>query len=144
MFLKNTKIFNERSVANSLSIITQGIDFVGEINTEGDIHIDGKMNGVIRANEVVIGPHGNFEGEIVSNTLIITGYAKGKFTIKNLHIKREGLLQGKAKYELIVVESGGKIQGELGVVKPAKQLLKNKDNKEKENGANQNTNASSK
>ena len=133
MFLKNTKIFNEKSGNNSLSIITQGIDFVGEVITEGDIHIDGSMNGIIRANEVVIGPHGNFEGEIISNTFIVTGYAKGKFTVKNLHVKKEGLVQGKAKYEFIVVESGGKIQGELGVVKPPKQPIKNKENKENGN-----------
>ena len=69
MFLKNTNMFINKSKGSSLSIITQGIDFTGEVNTEGDIHLDGNMKGTIKANEVVIGPNGSFEGEIISNIL---------------------------------------------------------------------------
>ena len=120
MFLKSSKIFSEKSRQNSLSIITEGIDFSGEINTDGDIHIDGNMKGIIKAHEVVIGPNGNFDGEIISEVLKVSGLIKGKFTIKNLFIKKDGLLQGKAKYEVIVVDSGGRIQGELGLQKQNK------------------------
>ena len=120
MFLKSSKIFSDKSGQNSLSIITEGIEFSGEINTDGDIHIDGNMKGTIKAHEVVIGPNGNFDGEIISEVLKVSGLIKGKFTIKNLFIKKDGLLQGKAKYEIIVVESGGKIQGELGLQKQNK------------------------
>ena len=71
MFIKNTSMFYNKSKKSTLSIITQGIDFTGEVNTEGDIHIDGSMKGTIKANEVVIGHNGNFEGEIISNILIV-------------------------------------------------------------------------
>lgn len=125
MFLKNSKIFSDKSGTNSLSIITEGIDFVGEISTEGDIHIDGNMKGTIKANEVVIGPNGNFDGEIISDVLKVSGLIKGKFAIKNLFVKKDGLLQGKAKYEVIVVETGGKIQGELGLQKQTKSNSNN-------------------
>tara|TARA_X000000950_G_scaffold276843_1_gene365385 strand:- start:1650 stop:2054 length:405 start_codon:yes stop_codon:yes gene_type:complete len=120
MFLKNSKIFSDKSGQNSLSIITEGIEFSGEINTDGDIHLDGSMKGIIKAHEVVIGPNGNFDGEIISEVLKVSGLIKGKFTIKNLFIKKDGLLQGKAKYEVIVVDSGGRIQGELGLQKQNK------------------------
>ena len=120
MFIKNTSMFYSKAKKNTLSIITQGIDFTGEVNTEGDIHLDGNMKGTIKANEVVIGPNGNFDGEIISDKLKISGLIKGKFTIKHLFVKKDGLLQGKAKYEVIVVETGGKIQGELGLQKPTR------------------------
>ena len=44
------------------------------------------MSGIIRANEVVIGPNGNFDGEVIADILIINGTIKGKFTIKNLYM----------------------------------------------------------
>ena len=132
MFLKTSNLFSDSKKNNSLSIIGEGIDLSGEINTEGNIHIDGSMSGTIRANEVIIGPHGNFDGEIIAEILIINGTIKGKFTIKNLHIRSEGLLQGKAKYEILVVESGGRIQGELGISKQNKLITK-KNSKEKIN-----------
>ena len=82
MFLKNSNLFSDSRRNSTLSIIGEGIDFSGEINTEGNIHIDGTMTGIIRASEVVIGPKGEFQGEIVADLLIINGSIKGKFTIK--------------------------------------------------------------
>ena len=136
MFLKNSNLFSDKRKNNSLSIIGEGIELSGEINTEGNIHIDGSMSGVIRANEVIIGPNGSFDGEIIADILIINGTIKGKFVIKNLHVKSEGLLQGRAKYEILVVESGGKIQGELGISKQNKLITK-KNGKEKTNSKNE-------
>ena len=135
MFLKNSNLFSDSKKNNSLSIIGEGIELSGEINTEGNIHIDGSMSGLIKANEVVIGPSGNFDGEIIADILIINGTIKGKFAIKNLHVRSEGLLQGRAKYEVLVVESGGRIQGELGISKQNKLLTK-KNGKEKTNPKN--------
>ena len=122
MFIKNTSMFYNKAKKNSLSIITQGIDFTGEVNTEGDIHLDGNMRGTIKANEVVIGQNGIFEGEIISNILIVNGHVKGKFNIKNLNIRRDGTLSGKAKYLNVTIESGGKVLGELGLAKVPKIL----------------------
>ena len=58
-----------------------------------------------------------------------------EFSIKNLHVRSEGLLQGRAKYEILVVESGGRIQGELGISKQNKLLTK-KNGKDKINSKN--------
>ena len=135
MFLKTSNLFSDTRKNNSLSIIGEGIELSGEINTEGNIHIDGSMSGIIRANEVVIGPSGNFDGEIIANILIINGTIKGKFAIKNLHVREEGLLQGRAKYEILIVETGGKIQGELGISKQNKLIAK-KNGKEKVSSKN--------
>ena len=88
------------------------------------------MSGIIRANEVVIGPNWNFDGEIIADILIINGTIIGKFTIKHLYVRADGLLQGRAKYEVLVVDSGGRIQGELGISKQNKLLAK-KNGKEK-------------
>ena len=141
MFLKNSNLFSDNRKNTTLSIIGEGIDFSGEINTEGNIHIDGIMRGLIKANEVVIGPNGEFDGEIIADILIINGNIKGKFTIKNLHIRKDGLLQGRAKYESLVVDIGGKIQGELGISKQNKLLAK-KNGKEKASIKNGNSNNS--
>ena len=141
MFLKNSNLFSDTKKNATLSIIGEGIDFSGELNTEGNIHIDGIMRGIIKANEVVIGPNGEFDGEIIADILIINGSIKGKFTIKNLHIRKDGLLQGRAKYETLVVDIGGKIQGELGISKHNKLIAK-KNGKEKISTKNGNSNNS--
>tara|TARA_E500000178_G_C16959545_1_gene725325 strand:- start:111 stop:557 length:447 start_codon:yes stop_codon:yes gene_type:complete len=144
MFLKNTNMFINKSKGSSLSIITQGIDFTGEVNTEGDIHLDGNMKGTIKANEVVIGPNGSFEGEIISNLLIVSGKIKGKFNIKNLHIRKDGTLSGKAKYLIVTIDSGGKVLGELGLTKAPRAAIAstNKSNNNKNSNSNTSNNSS--
>ncbi len=139
MFLKNTNMFINKSKGSSLSIITQGIDFTGEVNTEGDIHLDGNMKGTIKANEVVIGPNGSFEGEITSNILIVGGNIKGKFNIKNLHIRKDGTLSGKAKYLIVTIDSGGKVLGELGLAKATRAVTSSSSKTSNNKNSNTNT-----
>ena len=131
MFLKHSNFFKDKNYNNTLTIIGEGIDFSGEVNTEGNIHVDGIMRGAIRAQEVVIGPYGDFDGEIVADILIVNGNIKGKFNVKSLQVKKNGVLQGKIRYEVIIVEAGGKILGELGINKQNKSNSSKNGNKEK-------------
>ena len=131
MFLKHSNFFKDKNYNNTLTIIGEGIDFSGEVNTEGNIHVDGIMRGAIRAQEVVIGPYGDFDGEIVADILIVNGNIKGKFNVKSLQVKKNGVLQGKIRYEVIIVEAGGKILGELGIIKQNKSNSSKNGNKEK-------------
>ena len=131
MFLKHSNFFKDRNHNNTLTIIGEGIDFSGEVNTEGNIHIDGIMRGTIKAQEVVVGPKGDFDGEITADILIVNGNIRGKFNIKSLQVRKDGVLQGKIKYDVIIVEAGGKILGELGINKQSKLLNPKNLNKEK-------------
>ena len=131
MFLKRSNFFKDRNHNNTLTIIGEGIDFSGEVNTEGNIHVDGIMRGNIKAQEVVVGPKGDFDGEITADILIVNGNIKGKFNIKNLQVRKSGILQGKIKYDVIIVEAGGKILGELGINKQNKSMNYKNGNKEK-------------
>jgi cytoskeletal protein CcmA (bactofilin family) len=131
MFLKHSNFFKDRNHNNTLTIIGEGIDFSGEVNTEGNIHVDGIMRGNIKAQEVVVGPKGDFDGEITADILIVNGNIKGKFNIKNLQVRKNGVLQGKIKYEVIIIEAGGKVLGELGINKQSKPSNPKNSNKEK-------------
>ncbi len=130
MFSRNNDSNQEKKKNSTLSIIGIGMDFTGEINTEGDVHIDGIVKGNIKADEVVIGMDGNFNGEIQCNILKINGKISGKFMVSSLQVCSDGLLEGKAKYEEITVERGGRVQGELGI---NKNLVKASLNKDKDN-----------
>ena len=131
MFLKHSNFFKDRSNNNTLTIIGEGIDFSGEVNTEGNIHVDGLMKGNIKAQEVVVGPKGDFDGEITADILIVNGNIRGKFNIKSLQVRKNGVLHGKIKYDVIIVEAGGRILGELGLNRQSKHLNPKNSNKEK-------------
>ena len=89
------------------------------------------LSGTIKAQEVVIGPQGDVHGELTAETLIVNGNIRGKFSIKSLQVRKNGELQGKIKYDVIIVEAGGRILGELGINKHNKLLNSTNGNKEK-------------
>ena len=139
MFSRKNDNYLDRKRSSTLTIIGVGMDFSGEVSTEGDVHIDGMVKGSIKAHEVIIGMDGTFEGEISCNLLKVNGSLRGKFVVSLLHVCADGILEGRAKYDEITVESGGKIQGELGINKIPIKNNQSGSKLKQENGKDKNT-----
>ena len=82
-------------IAGAASIIGAGTIITGNIDSMGDIRIDGRLIGDISCKcKILIGPQGSVEGNITGKQADILGSVKGKIKISGLlH------LHGKAKVE---------------------------------------------
>lgn len=81
---KQTSNYGE-NLNGSINIISEGTFIKGDITANGDIRIDGELNGNINAKgRLVIGPKGKVEGEINCNNIEVSGYLKGKITVSEL------------------------------------------------------------
>lgn len=81
---KQTSNYSE-NLNGSINIISEGTFIKGDITANGDIRIDGELNGNINAKgRLVIGPKGKVEGEINCNNIEVSGYLKGKITVSEL------------------------------------------------------------
>lgn len=94
---KQTSNYGE-NLNQSINIINEGTLIKGDITANGDIRIDGELNGNINARgRLVIGPKGKVEGEIDCNNIEVSGYIKGKITVS----------------ELLTMKSSAKIYGDV-------------------------------
>lgn len=76
----------------SISIISEGAVMNGDFESNGDIRVDGRLNGNIYCNsKLLIGPKGIIEGNISGNHADIQGTVKG-----NIKMSGQLNLQGKA------------------------------------------------
>lgn len=76
---------NYESQTQAINIISEGTKIKGDIVANGDIRIDGELMGNISAkNKLVIGPSGKIEGQIICNTIEVSGFIKGKITANEL------------------------------------------------------------
>jgi len=77
---------NEPEVqVNSINIIGNGTTIVGDIQSEGDIRIDGNVKGtMVTKGKVVIGTTGVFNGEITCRNADISGKNEGKIKVSEL------------------------------------------------------------
>ena len=100
------------------SIVGQGVLIRGQIRTEADIRIDGRVEGDISSSaRVVIGTGGKVQGNIHAQQCDITGSVEGNLVIQDLLMLRENaeikgdITAGKLSMEPSVVFNGKCIMG---------------------------------
>lgn len=95
MALFKKEEMQENQMGNSL--LGKGAVIKGDINTEGDIRIEGKVFGNIKVSgKLVIGEGAEIKGDIKANHLEVYGKVKGKLVVDEfLAIKGNGLVEGE-------------------------------------------------
>lgn len=74
---------------NNLNIIGSGTSITGDINSNGDIRIDGSLKGNLNTkSKFVLGTSGNIIGEVFCKNSEISGEINGKITVDELLILR--------------------------------------------------------
>lgn len=94
----------------SINIISEGTKIKGDVVANGDIRIDGELMGNISAkSKLVIGPSGKIEGQVICNTIEVSGYIKGKITANEL-------INMKATSQIVGDIIAGKLSIEPGAI----------------------------
>jgi len=109
---KQTSNYGE-NLNQSINIISEGTLIKGDITANGDIRIDGELNGNINAKgRLVIGPKGKVEGEINCNNIEVSGHLKGKINVSELlTMKSSSRIYGDVVAGKLSVEPGSLFTG---------------------------------
>lgn len=109
---KNKEKTNSAS-QSLLNLIGPGTEIKGDLICEGDIRIDGRVDGTVRVGQrLVIGESGVINGNITAGNAIIAGNVVG-----NIHSAQTTVLHGKSSVKgdiytsQIIIESGAKFNG---------------------------------
>ena len=108
---------------NALSIIAAGTTINGDIDTDGVIRIEGRVEGAIRAaRQVLVGRQGSVLGDISTREAVIGGKVEGTITAtERLEVQSTSLIIGDINTRAIAVIEGGKINGSVRI-SDAKEL----------------------
>jgi cytoskeletal protein CcmA (bactofilin family) len=98
---------------NSINIIGKGTSIIGNLNSDGDIRIDGSLEGNIKASgKVLIGKTGNVKGDVFCSTLDISGNVTGKVNVSDiLSLKASANISGEINTQKITIEPGAVFNG---------------------------------
>lgn len=96
MFNAKSKISQQDAGNISSTIIGTGTSISGNIETNGDVRIDGKINGnIISKAKVLIGPLGIVEGDIHCKLADIMGQVRGSINVSDLlQLKGKAAIEG--------------------------------------------------
>ncbi len=106
-----------------INSIMEGTSIEGEIRSDSNIRIDGKVKGTVHARgRVIVGQSGVIEGEVVCQSSDIEGTVIGKINCQDLlSLKATAKLQGDINTKKLAIEPGAIFTGNCsmagGVVK---------------------------
>lgn len=133
MFNQKTKsdISSDAPVQPSgASIIAAGTTLKGDINSSGDIRIDGTLHGNISSTaKVVIGANGVVEGDIAGQQADIMGRINGTIKVKELlQLKGGSTVTGNIYASKLQIETNANFNGQCHMTNGAAEKPKSPGN----------------
>ncbi len=112
--LKSNSMANPKTPETpSVNIIGAGTVIEGDIKSEGDVRIDGTLNGsLVSKGKLVLGATGMVDGEVTCQNADISGTINGKIKVSELlSLKSSSKLTGDITTNKLSIEPGASFSG---------------------------------
>ena len=135
MFTNKNEPMKKTETTAAVNMIGAGTVITGDIQSNGDIRVDGTLKGSVNTTgKVVLGKEGVIEGDVVCNDADISGVIKAKISVSQLlSLKSTAKLSGDIITNKLSIEPGASFTGSCSmgaVIKDIKHAEK-QEKKEK-------------
>jgi cytoskeletal protein CcmA (bactofilin family) len=113
MFSNLNDSIKKTEMTETINTIGAGTIVTGDIQSKGDIRLDGILKGSVNTSgKVVLGKEGIIEGDVVCNSADISGTIKAKITVSQLlSLKATAKLNGEIITNKLSIEPGAAFTG---------------------------------
>ncbi len=95
------------------SLLGTDLTITGDIVSEGDLQIDGKVIGDVKSVSLTIGEKAQVKGEIVCDKALIHGSVSGRVTAKDVYLSKSAKIVGDIHHDLVAIERGAFVDGQI-------------------------------
>jgi cytoskeletal protein CcmA (bactofilin family) len=99
--------------APRLSFFGSEVVISGDVATEAQLHVDGRIDGNVRCASLTQGPDGRIAGNIVAEEARLAGTVEGTVSGATVVIEATAQIMGDVAYDTISIEAGARIEGRL-------------------------------
>lgn len=113
MFSKNKKPDTAIAAESGTppSLISADMRLIGDLVSQGEVQIDGAVEGDIRAKSLLIGESADIKGEVLADHVRIHGRITGQIKSRNVHLAATAHVAGDILHESLSIETGAFIEG---------------------------------
>tara|TARA_R110002167_G_scaffold23820_3_gene84483 strand:+ start:91 stop:561 length:471 start_codon:yes stop_codon:yes gene_type:complete len=103
------KVDKKRAAAPS--IISADLRISGNLDTSGQMQIDGTVNGDVSCDTLTIGEGASIVGEVTADSVIIHGRVEGRIKAKRVELSRTARITGDIWHDSLSIEAGAFLDG---------------------------------
>ena len=97
----------------SYSIINEWLTMKGDLESDGDILVKGRVHGNIRCKMLIVDPGAVIEGGIVADEVMIRGTTRGTVRAKRVRLEKTANVESEIFHDIFSAEEGARIKGAL-------------------------------
>jgi cytoskeletal protein CcmA (bactofilin family) len=107
----------DASSATSGTVIGLQARFVGDLEGDEDVVVNGSFEGRIRVErQVRVNPGGSVEGEIEAGAVVVSGRVKGQIQARErAELRDSATVEGSIQAPKIVIAEGAQLQGSVAM-----------------------------
>lgn len=99
--------------APGLSFIGPEVVVSGDVATEAQLHVDGRIEGDVKCAQLIQGIQGVIAGNIDADEARLAGTVEGVVVARTLFVEASARILGDVAYETLSIDAGAQIEGRL-------------------------------
>jgi cytoskeletal protein CcmA (bactofilin family) len=99
------------AISKLLTLISSDLSINGDLESSGEIQIDGKTDGAIRCQKLVITAAAVVRGTIVADTVAIAGQFNGEIEAREVVFAKSAQVIANVLQEQMIIEQGAFFEG---------------------------------
>lgn len=114
MFSKNERANPTGANSNEKatpSLISGSLYIVGNLKSDGEIQVDGTVDGDVSAHSLTIGDKAKVTGEIIADDVLVRGTVHGRIRSRRVQLAKTARVRGDILHELLAIDSGAFVEG---------------------------------
>ncbi len=95
------------------SIISNDMVITGSVTSDGEMQIDGRIDGDVTAVSLTIGQSGSITGEVKAETVIVRGGVKGAIRARKVELESGAKVEGDIVHTSLAIQANAIFEGQV-------------------------------
>jgi cytoskeletal protein CcmA (bactofilin family) len=93
------------------SLVSADLEVVGNLTTDGELHIDGTVEGEINCNRLTVGKTALLAGKITADEIEVHGRVEGSIHAGSVHLTKTAEIVGDIWHDSLSIDAGAFLDG---------------------------------
>jgi cytoskeletal protein CcmA (bactofilin family) len=97
--------------ASAASVVGRGLSIRGNLESRGEVQIDGAVEGDVHAARIVVGQEAQITGNLLADDIVVRGAVAGSIRGKKVTLEAVSHVEGDIFHKTLAIERGAYFEG---------------------------------